>query len=41
LGYIIDLQRRLTEYPTLSDFDKCIHSFKRFATLVPLIEKAR
>jgi len=36
---IIDLERRVTEYPTLNGFDKFIHSIERFATLVPLSEK--
>jgi hypothetical protein len=38
---VMDLERRLTEYPPLNGFDKCIHSIERFATSVPLIEKAR
>jgi hypothetical protein len=37
---VIDSERRLTEYLTLNGFDKCIHSIERFATSVPLIEKA-
>jgi hypothetical protein len=41
-GYsVIDLERKLMEYSTLNGFDKCIHSIERFATSVPLIEKAR
>jgi len=31
----------VTKYPTLNSFDKFIHSIERFATLVPLSEKAR
>jgi hypothetical protein len=30
----------VTEYPTLNGFDNFIHSIERFATLVPLSEKA-
>jgi hypothetical protein len=37
---VINLDRRVTEYPTLNDFDKFIHSIERFATLVPISEKA-
>jgi len=36
---VIDLEQRLTEYPTLNGFDKFIYSIERFATLVPLSEK--
>jgi hypothetical protein len=36
---VIDLERRVTEYPTLNGFDKFIHSIERFATLVSLSEK--
>jgi hypothetical protein len=38
---VIDLERRLTKYPTLHGFDKFIHSIERFVTSIPLIEKAR
>jgi hypothetical protein len=38
---VIDLEQRLTKYPTLHGFDKFIHSIERFTTSVPLIEKAQ
>jgi hypothetical protein len=37
---VIDLERRLTEYPTLNGFNKYIYSIERFAISVPLSEKA-
>jgi hypothetical protein len=38
--FVIELERRPMEYPTLNGFDKFIHSIERFATLVPLSKKA-